>query len=412
MTNLLPLILAIDTSCDDTSVAITQGQVVLANVISSQTQLHKPYGGVFPTIAKQAHKENIDAAIKIALKRASLTIGKIDAFAVTIGPGLAPALEVGIAKAKALAKLDQKLLIAINHTEGHILSVLAQRKSRTGRQGLEQKVKTTARKSTTGVRKTNLSQAKSIHPLPTEKFPALAIVVSGGHSQFILVKNIGDYQILGSTIDDAAGECLDKVGRMLNLGYPAGPVIEEFAKKGNAKKFEFPLPMTTIKNFNLSFSGLKTYASNLIRQLEAAGKLNKQAIYDISASFQRAVFKHIAYKLDKILKAETSLLQSEKYFQEIWLGGGVSANISLRKMIRETIKNYLSSTDKSLLKLEQDREKLMSSQKRKLRLKVPFSKKLCSDNAAMIGIAAFYKYQQAEFVDKIDQLERKPRFLV
>ncbi|MEN8253618.1 MAG: tRNA (adenosine(37)-N6)-threonylcarbamoyltransferase complex transferase subunit TsaD, partial [Patescibacteria group bacterium] len=286
-----PTILSIDTSCDDTSVAITQGLVVLSNVIASQTQLHKQYGGVFPTVAKQAHKDNIDPCISAALKKASPSIssgsiwGNIDAIAVTQGPGLAPALEVGIKKAKELAKKHNKKLIAVNHIEGHCLSPLATRNSPS----------------------TTLENHNEINP-------ALSLVVSGGHSEFILIKKIGKYERLGWTIDDAAGECLDKVGRILGLGYPAGPVIEKFAKLGDEKCFTFPLPMTESKNFNLSFSGLKTFARNKIKELEDDNQLDQPAIYDFSASFQYAVFRHICYKLGKVLKKHPSTGQ-------VWLGG-------------------------------------------------------------------------------------------
>nr|MBP7768775.1 tRNA (adenosine(37)-N6)-threonylcarbamoyltransferase complex transferase subunit TsaD [Candidatus Woesebacteria bacterium] len=195
-----PLVLAIDTSCDDTSVAVTRGTRVISNIIASQTALHAPYGGVFPTVAKLAHKENIAAALALALKRAHVTMAEIELLAVTIGPGLAPALEVGITAAQSLALEHSLPLVGVNHVEGHVLSVLA---------------------SPTDER-----------VFGTIKFPVLALVVSGGHTQYIEIKALGEYHILGSSLDDAAGECLDKIGRMLGLGYPAGPVIEEFARLG------------------------------------------------------------------------------------------------------------------------------------------------------------------------------------
>lgn len=333
----LPLLLAIDTSCDDTAAAVTQGFEVLSNVVASQTQLHKQYGGVFPTVAKQAHKENLDPTIAVALQRAGMTLDEVDAVAVTQGPGLAPALETGITKAQSLATESGKPLIPVNHIEGHLLSVLAVPKDR-----------------------------KVIEP----KLPALSVIVSGGHTEFVLVTKIGEYQRLGWTIDDAAGEALDKVGRMLDLGYPAGPVIEQFAKLGNDTAFDFPLPMTTSGDYNVSFSGLKTYARNLLAKLEETQPLTQHQTYDFCASFQKAVFRAITYKLDKILR--------EYEVQEVWLGGGVAANMTLRKMLRATIKTY------------------------SLHLRVPYTKKLCSDNAAMIGIAARLKNQQSKF-------ERMPR---
>ena len=336
-----PLILSIDTSCDDTSAAVTAGTKVLSNIIASQTQLHAPYGGVFPTVAKQAHKENIDQTIKVALKRAKVTWDQISAIAVTQGPGLAPALEVGINKARELATKHQLPLIAVNHIEAHALSPLAN--------------------STT-----------------KHQFPVLAMVVSGGHTEFIKVTQIGQYERLGYSIDDAAGEVLDKAGRMLNLGYPAGPVIEQFAKKGDPQKYPVPLPMTDREDFNMSFSGLKTWARNKIEQLETQNILSKEGVYDLSASFQYGVFRHICYKLNKLLK--------KHQFAEVWLGGGVAANIQIRRMIRETLESY------------------------NIKLFTPYSKRLCMDNAAMIGVVAGFKFEQKKFVTNIEKLKRLPRW--
>jgi len=338
-------ILAIDTSCDDTSVAVTQCLTVLSNVVASQTQLHQQYGGVFPTVAKQAHLENIDPCIKLSLKRAHLNWDQIDAVAVTQGPGLAPALEIGVEKAKELATKFKKPLIAVNHIEGHLLSILAQPKTK-----------------------------NSYFVFRSSYFPVLSIIVSGGHTEFILVKAIGDYEILGQTVDDAAGECLDKVGRMLDLGYPAGPVIEQFAKLGNPLAFHFPLPMTESQDFNLSYSGLKTHARNLIETLTRIKPLTKQQIYDLSASIQYAVFRHICYKLNKILPS--------REIQQVWLGGGVAANTTLRRMIRKTIQP--------------------------IKLQCPHTKKLCADNAAMIGVAGCFKFEKKEFVDPT-HFDRQPR---
>ena len=376
LTNERPVILAIDTSCDDTSVAIGQAETILSNIVASQNQIHKQYGGVFPTMAKQAHKENIDACVDMALKKAGKNWQEIDAIAVTQGPGLAPALEIGIQKAKDLAEKNHKKLIAINHIEAHAISNLAEAKSN----------------------KTKIE--KEI------KFPVLAMVISGGHSDFIFVKNIGDYQKLGQTIDDAAGECLDKVGRMLNLGYPAGPIMEDFAKKGDETRFEFPKPMTSTPDFDLSFSGLKTSARNMIKNLEKENKLDKQAIFDFTASFQKAVFDHINYKLERILfseNPENKIYPGRKFFKnieneqikvtpinEIWLGGGVASNNALRKSIRKNLNNYKKMTGK------------------KIPLKTPYRKKLCSDNAAMIALVAFFKYQKGIFQNP-KELDRKAR---
>ncbi len=373
----MPKILAIDTSCDDSSAAIVDGKVVLSNIVASQNQIHKQYGGVFPTLAKNEHQKNLDPAIHLAMKQAQVTWLEIDAIAVTVGPGLAPALEVGIKKTKELSKKYQKKIIAVNHIEAHALSPLAVANS--------QKVQ--AKKQI----KTN--------------FPVLALVISGGHSEFILVNEIGQYQKIGQTIDDAAGECLDKVGRLLNLGYPAGPLLEKFAKKGRPDKFIFPKAMTSQTNFDLSFSGLKTAARNLITTLETQNKLDQQTIYDLALAIQTATFEQIAYKLERILLSQNlaqRLYPSRDFMKhlqknqviptkinEIWLGGGVAANISLREIIRKVLRHYQQLSGKEIA------------------LKVPYSKKLCGDNAAMIGLAASYKYIKSEFAT-LDQLDRQP----
>lgn len=336
-----PLILAIDTSCDDTSAAVTQGLSVVSNVVASQAELHKQYGGVFPTVAKLAHKENIQPVIKLALKRAGVSMAEVEAVAVTHGPGLAPALEVGLAAAKELAKKHRKPLIPVNHIEGHLVSVLAQPRSRS----------------------TNPSSGSQ------PRFPALSLIISGKQSQFVLVTNIGEYQVLGASLDDAAGECLDKIGRMVNLGYPAGPVIEQFAKQGNPRAVEFPLPLTQHRTFNLSFSGLKTFARNYL----ANKKLTQQELYDFCASAQYAVFRHIIYKLEKIL--------AEYAVKELWLGGGVAANITLRKMLRTSGKKFGVTV-----------------------LRTPYTKRLCIDNAAMIGVVASFKPASPTL-----ELDRQPR---
>jgi N6-L-threonylcarbamoyladenine synthase len=378
-----PVVLAIDTSCDETSVAVTRGTVILSNVVASQVELHRPYGGVFPTVAKQAHRENMAPALAQALKRAKISPAELDAVAVTVGPGLAPALEVGIQAAQAFAKLHNKPLIAANHLEGHICSVIAQPNSRTEH--------------------TSTKYSKPAND-PTV-FPILAIIVSGGNTLFVEVdipshqsgtfnsavdstdkyhdtklerqphltldtpvdqtawQPTFAYTILGRTLDDAAGECLDKVGRMLNLGYPAGPVIEVFAKQGDQNRYPFPLPLTHTKTFDLSFSGIKTHSRNVLTELGGVEALSKKDIYDFCASLQQAVFRHISYKLEKLL------LESNKKYHEVWLSGGVAANMALRKTVRQTLKNYFIQ------------RKLPA-----IRVRTPYTSTLCGDNAAMIGV--------------------------
>lgn len=334
-------LIAIDTSCDETAVAVTQGQRVFSNVIASQAQLHQQYGGVFPTVAKQAHAENLAPATEEALKRAGKTWDDIDAIAVTQGPGLAPALEVGLRFAEKLAQEHNKPLVPVNHIEGHVLSVLAQPKTHT----------------------------RALTP----QLPALSVIVSGGHTEFVLISEIGRYQRLGITVDDAAGECLDKVGRLLGLGYPAGPVVETLARKGNPAAFPFPKPMTAIKTFDMSFSGIKTHSRKLIAKLEEKDQLTPQTIADFCASLQEGVFGHILYKLEKLLE-KTAV-------KELWLGGGVAANVVLRTKLRAVAKKHA------------------------LTFRAPYSKKLTGDNAAMIGIVAGFK--TARSFEKID---RKPQW--
>ncbi len=379
--------LAIDTSCDETAVAVTHGWSTLANVIASQANLHARYGGVFPTLAKQAHQENLLPAVRLALTRSGLDWPQIDQIAVTVGPGLAPALGVGIAGAIELGQQYHKPVIAANHIEGHILSVLAQPKARPSQSFSASRPKNLP-----------LKNSRSKVSLPTQEQPILSIVVSGGHTLFVAVSpasknqaktnsgqldrqpslklvptvinqkelnclNSGQfsYQILGQTLDDAAGECLDKIGRMVNLGYPAGPVMEQLAIAGDPQKYKFPLPLTTRADYDLSFAGLKTYARNLTEKMWGQTPATKPEIADFCASAQYAIFHHICYKLNKLLQTQT--------FAQVWLGGGVAANVTLRKMLRQTIRQN-------------------SKHVTNIKLAIPYSKKLCGDNAVMIGVCA------------------------
>lgn len=364
----LPLVLAIDTSCDETSAAVCLGKVVLSNIIASQTEIHRPYGGVFPTLAKQAHKENIAPVVQKAIRQAGVEWQMLDAVAVTQGPGLAPALEIGIEYAKHLAEKWDKPLLGINHVEAHLWSVVASRKKRELPIKQVLKLKETQHKVPSRL-------ASQFNPNKDLALPVLGIVVSGGHSEFVQINQIGQYTILGETVDDALGEALDKVGRMLDLGYPAGPVIEKITKQANASAYEFPLPMTTSGDFNLSYSGLKTAANRLIKSLTLKnpplqnqvdetkknnqGELSRQEVIDLAASFQYAAFNHLCYKLEKILGSQT-----KEVFSQVWLGGGVASNIALRKQIRRVLKNF------------------------DLKLKTPYEKRLCGDNAAMIAVTA------------------------
>lgn len=343
-------ILAIDTSCDETSVAVTEKDRILSNVIPTQIDLHKKWGGVVPSIARRAHEEIIDKTVNEALKKARTKIKKIDAIAVTKGPGLAIALEVGIRKAKKLAQKHSKPLVAVNHIEGHLYSVI-----------------------------TKNSKGK---PDITYKFPLITLIISGGHTEIILMRDHGNYEIVGKTLDDAVGEAFDKVGRMLDLGYPAGHVIERLAKEGDENAFELPIAMKNSGSADMSYSGLKTAAMQLITKLKQEDKLNKKTISDFCASFQRAAFEQLIIKTKFILNKYKDL-----ELEDIFIGGGVSANIYMRKLFR---KNFAKPH----------------------RLHFPTQKKLCSDNAAMIGVAGYYNAIRDNYVNDIESLDRDPGWRV
>src|SRR3989344_5402649 len=339
-----PLILAIDTSCDETCAAVTQGRKVLSNVVASQINIHQKYGGVVPHLAKRAHQAKIEFVVKEATTRSLLADrqgdSSLDAIAVTVGPGLAPALEVGIDYAKKLALKRHKPLIAINHMEGHLLSSLAQ---------------------------PNTPGCRNIPPRG-----GIGLLVSGGHTQLILVKKIGQYQLLGETLDDAAGEALDKLAKMLKLGYPGGPIIENLAASGDADAIALPIPMRHSGDLNFSFSGLKTAALTIIQR----SPLTKKFIYNMAASFQKAVALSLITKLTKTI--------DEYQPQSILLGGGVISNLYIRRQIRQAVKPY------------------------GLPIHLPYSKKLYTDNAAMICIPAYFKYLKKEFLTDLSTLDRQP----
>lgn len=370
-------ILAIDTSCDDSSAAVVCGQVVLSNVIA--TQSHAKYGGVFPTVAKEEHLKNTLPVVMRALELAGVSFDELAAVAVTQGPGLAPALEVGLNVAKSLASEHHLPLIAINHIEGHALSPLATPRGEILIENLES-LKASGRLTL------DRYFAKPVEQL---EFPVLSIVVSGGHTDFILIEKIGVYKRLGFTVDDAAGEALDKFGRLVELPYPAGAMIEKLAAQGDAHKYLFPIPMTTSGNFNLSFAGLKTSVKTMIEKIKSANEevgitaepaLTEREVIDLCASFQFAVFRAITYKLQKI--------QKEYHCSTIFLGGGVAANKTLRAAITEVTG---------------------------LPLYVPYSMELCRDNAAMIGLVAGFKLERGEVLksaDEIEKIERLPEWKV
>lgn len=334
-----PIILSIETSLDDTCAAVTRGRNILSNIVSSQTSYHASWGGTVPDIAKRLHQEWLPKVVDLSLRKAGSP--KLDALAVTIGPGLAPSLEQGITYARELANKWNLPVIAVNHMEGHLLSSFARRKTGTG--GLK-------------------------NPL----YPALGFLISGGHTELVLMNQIGNYELLGETLDDATGEAYDKVARMLMLGYPGGPILAKMARVGTPK-YHLPEPMTMRKDLNFSFSGLKTAARQYLEKEKP--DLTKEFIQDFAASFQQAVFKHLMTRFRRAID-----LYSPKM---ILLGGGVVSNIDLRNLTRSVAKEYGLPTY------------------------IPYTKKLITDNAAMIGVVASYKFASGEF-SKLSTLDRLP----
>lgn len=338
-------ILAIDTSCDETAAAVVEGRRVLSNVIYSQALIHEKWGGVVPSIAKRAHEERIDFVVNEASRKFSMK--GIDFIAVTQGPGLAVALEVGIKKAKELSKKYKKKLISVNHLEGHIYS--------------------------------SFVQNSRGNPKIDFKFPYLALVVSGGHTEFVVFEDHLKYRVLGATLDDAAGEAIDKAAKLLVLGYPGGPVIERLAKNvDNQDFYNFPRPMLKSDDLNFSFSGLKTsFFYFLKNQTRSPSQMD---IEKLASSFQAAVFDTILKKTEKAVK--------ETKVNRLVIGGGVIANLRLRKMLRDLTKQIQGE------------------------VLFPPYRYLTGDNAAMIGVVASYKAEKGLFIKNIDELDRIPRMSI
>ena len=350
-------ILAIETSCDETAVAILEVRngkfEVKSNVVLSQIKIHRPYGGVVPNLAKREHKKNLPIILKRALREAKIPFGatgspasKLDIIAVTYGPGLEPALWEGINFAKELSKKWRVPLVAVNHLEGHIYASF-------------------------------LSQTSKF-----PKFPLLALIVSGGHTELVLMKKHLDYKILGETLDDAAGEAFDKVARMLGLGYPGGPEIAAYAAKmqnsktkkqnDNAKlKIKLPRPMINSKDLNFSFSGLKTAVLYLLRDPllgNRVSKLNKTAI---AHEFQQAVVDVLVKKTERALRHYGVGHTAIKSFV---VGGGVAANNALRHALHALMQTLFPKISLHISPLW-----------------------LTGDNAAMIATAAYFKAQEKQF---------------
>ncbi len=337
-------ILAIDTSCDETAAAAVDGRKVLSNVIYSQVLLHQKFGGVMPSVAKRAHAERIDSVVERAVKSSKLTMKDIDAIAVTYGPGLAIALEVGINKAIELSDKYKKPLVGVNHMEGHLYSSFVQNSKGNPKRDFE--------------------------------FPYLALLVSGGHTELVLFKDHLTYGILGETLDDAAGEALDKAARMLGFGYPGGPIIERLAEKvQNVDQYKFPRPMLYSDTFEFSFSGLKTSFLYFLKKLNDEEKFIN--IDYLASGFQEAVFQTLVGKTQKAMR--------KIGIKNVLLGGGVSVNRRLRHMMREMVKKEEGT------------------------IYFPPYKYLNFDNAAMIGIVGSIKAEKGLFVKDVKDLDRVPR---
>ena len=345
------IILGIETSCDDTGIAIIKATPtkvgvkfdILSNVISSQIKIHAPFGGVVPNLAAREHLKNIEPCLKTALKEASINMRRIDLIAVTIGPGLIPSLLIGVNFAKALAYKYNIPIVGVNHLEGHIAVALFSPER-------------------------GISNSKFL--ISKQKFlPAIALVVSGGHTQLVLMRKIGDYKVIGETRDDAAGECFDKVAKLLGLGYPGGPKIsaeaEKFEVKGSKFEIQLPRPMIKHKNFDFSFSGLKTAVLYLVQDNKDKIK-NPEFIQELCKETQQAI---IDVLINKTFKAV------EKYkAKTIILSGGVAANTELRKQFE--------------VQSSRLRQGFGGQAKFKIQFLVP-TKNLCMDNGVMIAMAGY-----------------------
>ncbi|MDD3107997.1 MAG: tRNA (adenosine(37)-N6)-threonylcarbamoyltransferase complex transferase subunit TsaD [Alistipes sp.] len=322
-------ILGIESSCDDTSAAVLRGRTLLSNVIASQ-EVHRKYGGVIPELASRAHQQNIIPVVDTAIKEAGISRSEIDGIAFTRGPGLLGSLMVGVSFAKGLSQALNVPMMEVNHLQGHISSHFIDLPDRT---------------------------------LPHPQFPFLCLLVSGGHTQIVLVKDYAQMEILGTTIDDAAGEAFDKCAKVMGLPYPGGPVIDRLAKEGNPKRFKFAKP--SVDGLDYSFSGLKTSFLYFLRdQMAENPQFIEENQADLCASLQSTIIDTLMIKLVKAAKSYD--------ITDIAIAGGVSANSGLRNAITE------------------------EGHRRGWNTFLP-EFKFTTDNAAMIAITGYFKYQRGEF---------------
>ena len=326
-----PIILGIESSCDETAASIiTENNlgipIILSNIVSSQVDVHKQFGGVVPELAARSHIEKIDLITKKAIEESGVTLEEVDAVATTAGPGLIVCLSVGLSFGKAMASSLEKPFIAVNHLEGHALSP-----------------------------KLN----------STLNYPYLLLLISGGHTQFLNVQELGKYKRLGTTIDDALGEAFDKTAKMLGIEFPGGPQIEEYAKKGNPNKYELPKPIINRGGCNLSFAGLKTAVLKITKKIKT-----DQEKYDLAASFQKTV-EEILYKKSKVAFEEFKKINGDKNNTFV-VAGGVAAN----KKIREILTNLCKEVNFN---------------------PVFPPVNLCGDNAAMIAMVGLEKFKLKQF---------------
>ena len=316
------LILAIESSCDETAASVVKnGRCVLSNIISSQIAIHTLYGGVVPEIASRKHIEKINQVVEAALKEADVTLDDIDAIGVTYGPGRVGALLVGVAEAKAIAYAKKKPLVGVHHIEGHVSA--------------------------------NYIEHPDLEP------PFLCEIISGGHTHLVIVKDYGSFEILGRTRDDAAGEAFDKVARAIGLGYPGGPKIDKLAKEGNPHAIDFPRAHMEDAPYDFSFSGVKSAVLNHLNKCRMTGEPIVEA--DIAASFQQAV---VDVLVDNAIRAA-----KDYHMDRLAIAGGVASNGALRAAMEA------------------------ACEKEGIRFYRP-SPIFCTDNAAMIGVAAYYEYQK------------------